>query len=205
MPARGGIFIWTMLAMLAGGSLVSGAPAAWTHEASGLRFPDSIEGKWQRHSQSLAGKTAAVEYRSRAGWQVNITVKPAAEGARGPSKLDGDSSSDATPVFRQELEASVQNLSNGLANARTVSSQRFRVAPQQKGVIGMKVVVNGRLNDQPTSREVLLLERNGYFVAFTVEYPEKQWSGAGQTYTDVAHFIGWPAPAITQSSTLITK
>ena len=199
MPARGGIFIWTMLAMLAGGSLVSGAPAAWTHEASGLRFPDSIEGKWQRYSQSLSGKTATVEYRSRNGWLVNITVKPATNGAHGPSKLDGDSSSDATTAFRQELESSVQTLRNGLANPRTVSSQRFRVAPQQKGVIGIKVVVNGRLNDQPTSREVLLVERNGYFVAFTVEYPEKQWSGAGLAYTDVAHFVGWP------SSTAVPK
>lgn len=200
MPARGGILIWTMLAVLAGGLTVYGAPAGLTHEASGLRFPDSIEGKWQRHSQSLSGKNATVEYRSRAGWQVNITVKPAAEGARGPSKLDGDSSSDATPVFRQELEASVQNLSNGLANARTVSSQRFRVAPQQKGLVGMKVVVNGRLNDQPTNREVLLLERNGFFVAFTVEYPEKQWSGAGLAYTDVAHFVGWPSSSAVQTS-----
>lgn len=185
-----------MLAMLAGGSLVSGAPAGLTHEASGLRFPDSVEGKWQRHSQSLAGKTAAVEYRSRVGWQVNITVKPATNGAHGPTKLDGNSSSEATPAFRQELESSVQTLSNGLTNSKTVSSQRFRVAPQQKGVIGMKVVVNGRLNDQPTNREVLLLERNGFFVAFTVEYPEKQWSGAGVAYTDVAHFVGWP-PRIT--------
>ena len=182
-----------MLAMLAGGSVVWSAPAGLTHEASGLRFPDSIEGKWQRQAQSLSGKSAAVEYRSRNGWQVNITVKPAASGAHGPSKLDGDASSDATPAFRQELESSVQTLSNGLTNSKTVSSQRFRVAPQQKGVIGMKVVLNGRLNDQPTNREVLLLERNGFFVAFTVEYPEKQWSGAGLAYTDVAHFVGWPS------------
>ena len=196
MPARGGILIWTMLAMLAGGFIVCAAPAGLTHEASGLRFPDSIEGKWQRYSQSLSGRTATVEYRSRNGWQVNVTVKPAPDGAHGPSKLDGDASSDATPAFRRELEANVQALSNGLTNSKTVSSQRFRAAPQQKGVIGMKVVVNGRLNDQPTSREVLLLERNGFFVAFTVEYPEKQWSGAGLAYTDVAHFVGWP-PRIT--------
>ena len=32
-----------------------------------------------------------------------------------------------------------------------------------------------------------------HFVSFTVEYPEKQWSGAGLAFTDVAHFIGWPA------------
>lgn len=192
MTARGGVFIWTMLAILAGRIIVYGAPAGVTHEASGLRFPDSIEGKWQRQTHSLSGKSATVEYLSRNGWRVNITVNPATEGAHGPTKQDGDASSDATPAFRKELEARVQTLSQGLANVKMVSSQRFRVAPQQKGPIGMKVVVNGRLNDQPTSREVLLLERNGFFVAFTVEYPEKQWSGAGLTYTDVAHFVGWP-------------
>jgi len=102
MPARGGILIWTMLAMLAGGSMVSSAPAGLTHEASGLQFLGSIAGKWRRNSQSLFGRTATVGYRS------------------------GDS----------------------------------------------------------------------FFVAFTVECAEKQWSGAGLAYTDVAHFVGWP-PRIT--------
>jgi hypothetical protein len=90
MPARGGFFIWTMLAMLAGGITVDGVRAGLTHEASR----------------------------------------------------------------------------------------------------------NVRLNDKPTSRELLLVERNRFFVSFPVEYPEKQWSGAGLAYTDVAHFVGWP-PRIT--------
>lgn len=188
--------MWTMLLLSAGGTLVYGAPASLLHEASGMRFPDTIEGKWQRASQSLAGKTASVEYRSRNGWQVNILVKPAGEGAHGPSKQDGDASSDATPAFRQELEARITMMSKGLVNPKLVSSQRFRVAPQQKGPLGIKAVLKGTLNDQPANREVLLLERNGFFVAFTVEYPEKQW--LGMAYMDIAHFVGWP-PILTAS------
>ena len=57
----------------------------------------------------------------------------------------------------------------------------------------MKVVVTGQLNNVAMCREVLLAERNGSFVTFTVEYPLHQSSGAGLAYTDVAHFLGWPS------------
>ena len=113
MLARGGLFIWTMLVAGTGAQMICAAPAQWVHEASGLRFPDSIEGKWQRYSQSPSGKTAAVEYQSRAGWRVNIAVKPAPNDAHGPTKQDGDSSSDASTSFRKELDAQVRALSEG--------------------------------------------------------------------------------------------
>jgi hypothetical protein len=104
MLARGGLFICFLLAAWAVGSrLVCAAPAAWLHEASGLRFPDSIEGKWLRKEQSATGKTAAVEYQSPAGWRVRLHVRPAPKNARGPTLLDGDARSDANAEFQREL------------------------------------------------------------------------------------------------------
>ena len=190
MLARGEFFIWTMVAAWAGAQMVCAAPAAWAHEASGLRFPDSIEGKWQRKQQTSSGKTAAVEYQSRAGWRVNILVKPASSDTHGPTKQDGGPSSAASASFRMELDAQVRALGEGFKAAAVVSSMRFKIAPQQSGPIGMKIVVTGQLNNVATCREVLLAERNGCFVTFTVEYPQQQSSGAGLAYTDVAHFLG---------------
>ena len=192
MLARSRFFISTMLVAA---QLVCAAPAAWVHEASGLRFPDSIEGKWQRKQQTSSGKTAAVEYQSRAGWRVNILVKPAPSDAHGPTKQDGGPSSDASASFREELDAQVRALSEGLKASAVASSMRFKIAPQQSGPIGMKVVVTGQLNNVATCREVLMAERNGSFVTFTVEYPLHQSSGAGLAYTDVAHFLQWPSNA----------
>ena len=205
MLARGGFFIWTMLAAGAGAQMVCAAPAAWVHEASGLRFADSIEGKWQRKQQTSSGKTAAVEYQSRAGWRVSILVKPAPGDAHGPTKQDGGPSSDASASFREELAAQVRALSEGLKASAVVSSMRFKIAPQQSGPIGMKIVVTGQLNNVATCREVLMAERNGCFVTFTVEYPQQQSSGAGLAYTDVAHFLGWPLPTKPQTSALLFK
>lgn len=193
MLARGGFLIWTMLVAWTGSQVVCAATAAWVHEAIGLRFPDSIEGKWQRKQQTSSGKTAAVEYQSRAGWRVSILVKPAPGDTHGPTKQDGGSGSDASPSFRKELDAQVRTLGEGFKAAVVASSMRFRIAPQQSGPIGMKVVVTGQLNNVAMCREVLLAERNGSFVTFTVEYPLHQSSGAGLAYTDVAHFLGWPS------------
>jgi hypothetical protein len=200
MLARGGFFIWTMLVAWTGSQVVCAAPAAWVHEASGLRFPDSIEGKWQRKQQTSSGKTAAVEYQSRAGWRVSILVKPAPGDAHGPTKQDGGPSSDASASFRKELDAQVRALGEGFKATAVVSSMRFRIAPQQSGPIGTKVVVTGQLNNVATCREVLLAERNGCFVTFTVEYPQQQSSGAGLAYTDVAHFVTWPSSTKATSS-----
>jgi hypothetical protein len=200
MLARGGFFIWTMLAAGAGAQVVCAAPAAWVHEASGLRFPDSIEGKWQRKQQTSSGKTAAVEYQSRAGWRVNILVKPAPSDAHGPTKQDGGPSSDASASFHKELDAQARALSEGFKTSAVASSMRFKIAPQQSGPIGMKVVVTGQLNNVATCREVLLAERNGSFVTLTVEYPLHQSSGAGLAYTDVAHFVTWPSSTKAASS-----
>ena len=205
MLARGGFFIWTMLAAGAGAQVVCAAPAAWVHEASGLRFPNSIEGKWQRKQQTSSGKTAAVEYQYRAGWRVNIIVKPAPGDAHGPTKQDGGPSSDASASFLKELDAQVRALGEGFKAMAVACSMRFRIAPQQSGPIGMKVVVTGQLNNVATSREVLLAERNGCFVTFTVEYPQQQSSGAELAYTDVAHFLGWPLPTKPQTSALLFK
>jgi|GEM_PF-2189076 len=200
MLARGGFFIWTMLVAWTGTRMVCAAPAGWVHEASGLRFPDSIEGKWQRKEQTTSVKTAALEYQSRTGWRVDVSVKPAPTDAHGPTKQDGDSSSDATASFRKELDAQVQLLGEGLKAAKVVSSMRFKIAPQQSGPIGMKVVVTGQFNNVAMCREVLLAERSGWFVTFSVEYPQRQSSGAGLAYTDVAHLVGWPAPMKPQPS-----
>ena len=100
-----------MLAILAGGTIICAAPSSLLHEASGLRFPDSIEGKWQRQAHPQFGKTAAVEYQSVNGWMVQILVNPASVGAHGPTKQDGDANSDATPeILDVEITAEMRAL-----------------------------------------------------------------------------------------------
>lgn len=65
--------MWMMLPAWAGAQMVCAAPTAWVHEASGLWFPDSIEGKWQRSAQSLSRQTATVEYPQRQSSGAGLT------------------------------------------------------------------------------------------------------------------------------------
>ena len=65
---------------------------------------------------------------------------------------------------------------------------RFRAAPQQGGVLGMKVTLAGI--KQYT--DISLYARNGYFVSYSVAYPCDKWMTYGLTYTDLAHFTKWP-------------
>jgi len=72
-------------------------------------------------------------------------------------------------------------------SARVVSQTRFHAALHKKGPVGMKATIQAKEN-----HDILLCERNGYFVSFTLTYPKSQWLRYGLTYTDVAHFLGWP-------------
>lgn len=193
MLARGVGLFCILLCWLVGTGSGLAASSTLLHEASGLRFPESIEGRWRRESPAVSGKTAKAEYATSNGWRVRVEVRPAPKDARGPSLLDGDARSDASPEFRRALEADVKAMGKGMENPNTASSQRFKAAPQQQGPIGMKVTVNGGFQGQPFNRELLLFERNGILVSFAAEYPQRQWSGVGLSYTDVAHFVGWPS------------
>jgi len=65
---------------------------------------------------------------------------------------------------------------------------RFRAAPQRGGVLGMKVSLRG----PGATTDLLLFERNGFFVKISATSPSKSNLYYGLTYTDVAHFIKWP-------------
>ena len=69
------------------------------------------------------------------------------------------------------------------------AQMRFRAAPQQGGICGMKVTLAG----QKIYTDISVYERNGFFVEYSVAYPSDKWMAYGMTYTDVAHFTKWPS------------
>lgn len=70
-----------------------------------------------------------------------------------------------------------------------VSKSRFQAAPHKQGPIGLKATVKS----SAANHEVLLVQRNGYFVSFTMDYAEADWLRYARTYPDIAHFLHWPA------------
>ena len=198
---------WTIPLLAACATAVlcfSGEAAESVHQASGIRLPSNIEGRFQRQALKEAGESCTTAYATRTGHEVQVHIYRAKPGASGPSKLDGDERSDASPAFKDELESLLREQSEGIKDATVVSRMRFQ-ALAKNGPIGMKATVRGKVEGKTENRELLLFERNGWFVAITTRYPAEDWLKTGQTYTDVAHFIGWPIPANKQTSTPRTK
>ena len=181
---------WAALLTFTVLSLTSVA-ADFVHSASGLKFPASIEGRFQRVDVTEDGKRCSMTYAGRSGFAVAVVVHPAQPGVSGPTKLDGDDRSAASASFLNALNKRVGLLGEGLKGAEVVSQQRFQAKPSV-GPVGMKTTVRGKLEGRTTNRELLLFERNGYFVEITTSCAGEDWLKTGLIYTDVAHFIGWP-------------
>mgnify|MGYP006272084105 CR=1 FL=1 len=97
------------------------------------------------------------------------------------------------PAFERELERSRTELLNGTTGLRQVSQMRFHAALHRRGPIGIKETHVAKVNGREVYHALLLCERNGYFIRFTVTYPKELQQQIGLTYTDVAHFVGWPS------------
>ena len=166
--------------------------AEGVHQASGIRFPTNIEGRFLRQEVKESGTTCSTVYANKAGHEILVRVYPAQHGALGPSKLDGDRRSDPSTPFTKELDRLISLQSEGLQEVAVVSRMRFQ-ALLNKGPVGMKSTVRGKVEGRMQHRELLLFERNGFFVGITTRYPAEDWLKTGLTYTDVAHFLGWPA------------
>ncbi len=165
-----------------------------THPASGITFPARIEQRFTRgyvDQSTLSGNKVRVVYSYWGGVEVIVNVYPAPSGAKGPTVLDGGPSTEATPAFLKEFEKVKNDIVDGDESAKVVSMSRFHAAIHKKGPIGMKATLQTKSNKQ--NHDVLLCERNGYFVSFGVSYPSSQYLTYGLTYTDVGHFLGWPA------------
>lgn len=164
-----------------------------TNKPSGIVFPEKIESRFTLgpvEEGASDAKKLEIYYLYSSGQRVIVKVYPAPKEAKGPTKLDGDSSSDASPEFMKEFER-VKNKVLKTDDSIAVNAQmRFRAAPQQGGVLGMKVTLRGA----QTFTDIALFERNGYFVCISVAYPKEAYMSYGLTYTDVAHFIKWPKP-----------
>jgi len=170
------------------------AQSSITHPASGISFPAKIEQRFTRgyiDQSQLSGKKLRVAYSYYDGIQVTVNVYPAPAGAKGPSAVDGGPSTDASPAFLKEFQKVKNDAVNGGDSADVVSQSRFHAALHKNGPIGMKATLQTKKNKE--NHDVLLCERNGYFVSFSVSYPSAAWLQYGLTYTDVGHFIGWPA------------
>jgi hypothetical protein len=170
------------------------AQSSITHPASGIGFPAKIEQRFTRgyiDQSQLSGRKIRVAYSYYDGIQVTVNVYPAPTGAKGPSVVDGGPSSDASPAFLKEFQKVKNDAVNGGDSADVVSQSRFQAAVHMNGPIGMKATLQTKKNKE--NHDVLLCERNGYFVSFSVNYPSAAWLQYGLTYTDVGHFIGWPA------------
>ncbi|MEI6390736.1 MAG: hypothetical protein WCT12_06485 [Verrucomicrobiota bacterium] len=160
------------------------------HASSGITFPLKIEQRFARgylDPSVMSEKSVKVEYLYGDGTRVIVRVRPAPADAKGPRVLQGDSHSDATPSFMKEFESLKAKFTDPDDSARVVSQTRFHAALHKKGPVGMKATIQAKEN-----HDILLCERNGYFVSFTLTYPKSQWLKYGLTYTDVAHFLGWP-------------
>lgn len=187
---------WTVPLLAAYATAVlcfSSEAAEGVHQASGIRLPSNIEGRLQCQALKESGESCATAYATRTGHEVQVRIYRAKPAASGPSKLDGDGRSDASPAFKDELQRSLREQSEGLKYATVPSQMRFQ-ALAKNGPVGMKATVRGKVEGKLQNRELLLFERNGFFVTVTTRYPAEDWLKTGQTYTDVAHFLGWPAP-----------
>jgi hypothetical protein len=163
------------------------------HNLSGITFPANIEHRFTLgpvEDGASNAKKLTFYYLYNDGRRVIVNVYPAPKDAHGPTLLDGDSKSDASPAFMKEFE-NVKNKYLKKDDSLAIRAQmRFKAAPQQGGVLGMKVTLAGTT----TFTDLALFERNGYFVSLSVSYPPDAWLSYGMTYTDVAHFIKWPKP-----------
>lgn len=197
----GSLSAWTVPLLAACATAVlcfSSEAAEGVHQASGIRLPPNIEGKLLRQALKEAGESCTTAYATRTGHEVQVRIYRAKPGASGPSKLDGDGRSDASPAFKEEFDRLIREQGEGLKDATVVSRMRFQ-ALAKNGPIGMKATVRGKVEGKTENRELLLFERNGFFVTITTRYPAEDWLKSGQTYTDVAHFIGWPLHARTKA------
>ena len=122
------------------------------------------------------------------GQRVIVKVFPGPKDAHGPTLLDGDSKSDASPAFMKAFEKIKNKVLKTDDSIAVHAQMRFLAAPQLGGVLGMKVTLAGA----KMNTDLSLFERNGYFVSISVTYPADQWMAYGLTYTDVAHFTKWP-------------
>jgi hypothetical protein len=160
------------------------------HTPSGMTFPPKIEQRFTRgyvDPSVMNEKSVKVEYLYGDGTRVIVIVRHAPADAKGSTFLDADSRSDASPSFMKEFEAMKTKFTAYDDSTRVVSQQRFHAALHKKGPVGMEATIQAKDN-----HDIFLCERNGYFVSFTVTYPKTQWMKYGLTYTDVAHFLGWP-------------
>jgi hypothetical protein len=180
------LFRILLLVLVAGSEWTPASGQVWTHAASGIGFPMEIESRFTRTRIETNGNVLKVIYRFPTGHPVTVTVWPAPPTACGPTQRDGDRTSAATPAFQQAFE----QLKSIDRSGRVVSESRFQVALHKQGPIGLKATVKGHA----ANHEVLLVERNGYFVSFTMDYAEADWLRYTRTYPDVANFLHWPAP-----------
>lgn len=198
---------WTVPLLAAFSTAVlccSSEAAESVHQASGIRLPSNIEGRLQRQGLKETGESCTTAYATRTGHEVQVRIYRAKPGVSGPSKLDGDERTDASPAFKGELDRLLHEQGEGLKDATIVSRMRFQ-ALAKNGPVGMKTTVRGKVDGKIENRDLLLFERNGFLVTITTRYPAEDWLKTGQTYTDVAHFIGWPATANPQASTPHTR
>jgi len=161
------------------------------HVPSGITFPAKIESRFTLgpiDDGAATAQKANFYYLYPDGRRVIVNVYPAPADAHGPTKLDGDSKSDATPSFIKEFEALKNEVLKKDDSIAINGQMRFRAAPQRGGILGMKVTLRGT----STITDLALFERNGYFVKISVTYPADGYLSYGMTYTDVAHFIKWP-------------
>jgi hypothetical protein len=172
-------------------NLVTAAQDDLVHSPSGIKFPAQIEQRFTRgqvDSTKLSSKRISLDYLYADGMRVVLKVYPAPVDARGPTILEGGSRTGATPSFIKDFESLKAALTGGDTTFQVVSENRFQAAPQKKGPIGMKATLRGK----KINHDLLLCERNGFCVSFTISYPPAQWIKYSRTYTDVAHFILWP-------------
>lgn len=182
---------WTvpLLAAFATAVLCCSSEAAGSvHQASGIRLPANIEGRLLRQELKESAKSYSVVYTTKAGHEVLVHVYPSKHGAHGPSRLDGDEKSGASPAFTEELDRLISHQSEGLKDATVVSRRRFQ-ALAKNGPVGIKPTVRGKLEGKIESREFLLFERNDCFVSITTRYLAEDWLKTGQTFTDAP--ISW--------------
>ena len=198
---------WTapLLAAFATALLCCSSEAAeGVHQASGFRLPANIEGRFQRQALKETGESCTTAYATRAGQAIQVRIYRAKPGASGPSQRDGDERSDASPVFMEEFARLIREHGEDFKDAALASRMRFQ-SLAKNGPVGIKATVRGKVEGKAENRELLLFERNGWFIAITTRYPAEDWLKTGQTYTDVAHFLGWPAIPNTQTSTTRIK
>ena len=182
------LFLFVFCIGIVGSSL---AAADFHHKPSGIIFPATIEGRFVLgpvDDEAAEAQRTDFYYLYPDGQRVIVKVYPAPKSAHGPTQLSGDSSSDASPAFMKEFEAIKNRVLKTDDSIAVRAQMRFRAAPQQGGILGMKVTLAG----PKIYTDISLYERNGFIVSFSVSYPADQWMAYGMTYTDIAHFTKWP-------------